>query len=330
MSNLIPFTDAALPANIAGRKRLIDVNKDIVTSAPFPSLSIKGKVFTLVQDSERRILTKPDDPEETIQAVNMAFLRINMDSKNYYSKRYTEEDSEGQRPDCYSNDGKVPSPQSPEPQAVKCAVCPHNMWGAKVREDGTAGKGKACSDHARIAIADPKHLKKPMLLRVPPASLKPLKDALKMVKTRQLQYNEVVFRVGFDREAPSPKLTFKAVGVLADDGYAEACEMFDSDIVHSIVGMDESDGAAATPVAHEDDGGELDAALAARSAKPKVEEPAAPPAPAKPAVKAPAKPAVKAVKPAEPPKAAPTPAALPAGDDDLLGDLDGILGASDD
>jgi hypothetical protein len=39
------------------------------------------------------------------QAVNMAFVRINMASKNFYKKRFTEEDSEGQRPDCFSNDG---------------------------------------------------------------------------------------------------------------------------------------------------------------------------------------------------------------------------------
>jgi hypothetical protein len=150
-------------------------------------------VFTLVQDNERKVLTRPDDPEEVVQAINVAALRINMHAKTYYAKRFTEDESEGQRPDCYSMDGITPAANAPNKQAAKCALCPHNVWGSRVSEDNT-GKGKACADNARIAVADPAHLDKPMLLRVPPASLRPLKDALKMVKQRGIQYNEVIFR----------------------------------------------------------------------------------------------------------------------------------------
>lgn len=352
MSNLVPFTEAGLPTTIVNRKRLIDVNKDIVTAAQFPTLSIKGKVFTLVQNNERRVLTKPDDPDEVLQSVNMAFLRINMNAKNYYSKGFSEDDSEGQRPDCFSMDGVAPSPHSPNKQAEKCALCPHNQWGSRIREDGEA-KGKACTDHARVAIADPRpeKLDKPLLLRVPPASLKPLKDALKMVKTRQLQYNEVVFRVGFDREAASPKLTFKPVAVLDDVAYTKACEQFESELVRAVVGLDEQAMAAPAPASAgpsvEPD--ELDAALAARDATRKAAaKPAAAPAPAAvpevtpdeldavveapkpPAAAKKAPPAKKAEAPAPAPVPAPKPAATVSTGDDLLGDLDDILGGMDD
>jgi hypothetical protein len=351
MSNIIPFTEAGLPSTIVGRQKLLDVNKDIVTAAQFPSLSIKGKVFTLVQDSERKPLTKVDQEtgEQTpVQHVSMAFLRINMGAKNWYSKKFTEGDSEGQRPDCSSIDGIAPLATSPNKQAEKCALCKHNQWGSRVSDDNTSA-GKACSDHARIAIADPKRLDKPLLLRAPAASLKPLKDALKMVKTRGLQYNEVVFRVGFDMAAPSPKLTFKPVGVLPDEDYAKACELFESDVVRAICGLDGADEghAAPAPAPAPVEVDELDAALAKRAidkakAPPpaaKVEVPATPiitdddlaaavekVAPSKTAVKA--KPKVDAPAPAPAP-VAPAADAGPSGDA-LLDDLEGLLGAMDD
>lgn len=319
---VVPFTSTGdLPSTIVNRQRLIDVNKDIVTTAPFPSLSIKGKVFTLVQDNERKVLTKPDDPDEVLQSVNAAVLRINIHAKTYYAKRYSEDESEGARPDCYSFDGQVPSPHAPNKQSEKCAVCPHNQWGSRISDDNT-GKGKACADNARVAIADANHLDKPMLLRVPPASLRPLKDALKMVKQRGLQYNEVIYKIGFDKEAPSPKLTFKPVGVLGDAEYSKACEMFEGEIVRAIVGADEdaSHAVAALPAPDAEDTDELNAALVARDAtrKAATAKPAAPEkAPAKP--KAEAKPAVK-------------PAAKPAADegDTMLTELDGLLGNLDD
>lgn len=325
MSALVPFTDAALPSTVVNRKKLLDVNKDIVTVAQFPSLSIKGKVFTLVQDNERRVLTKPDDPDEVMQSIKVAFLRINMTSKTYYKKKFSEEDSEGARPDCSSMDGIAPDAGVPDPQAKKCALCPHNQWGSRVSEDNT-GKGKACADHARIAIADPRQLDKPMLLRVPPASLKPLReDALKKVKARQLQYNEVVFQVGFDRDAASPKLTFKPVGVMDDTMYAAACDQFESEVVRAIVGLD---GGAHTPAPVEE-APELDAALAAREVTRKAAaKPAPEPEPDDEPVAPPPKPVVE--KKAAP-KATPKPVAkAPVTTDDLLGDLDALLGGSDD
>jgi hypothetical protein len=316
MSSLVPFTDAALPSTVVNRKKLIDVNKDIVTVAQFPVLSIKGKVFTLVQDNERKVLTKPDDPDEVVQSLKVAFLRINMSTKTFYKKKWSEEDGENMRPDCSSMDGVAPDPGVPEPQSKTCALCPHNQWGSRISDDNT-GKGKACGDFARIAIADPRNVEKPMLLRVPPASLKPLREnALKPVKARQLQYNEVVFQIGFDREAPAPKLTFKPIGVMDDVMYEKSCAQFETDIVRAIVGADHVPATPALP-APEAPADELDAAVAAREVVRAAASKPAEPVKEKPAPKAKvekAKPAPKVVE----------------SDDDLLGDLDAILGGSDD
>lgn len=334
MSKIVPFTATAVPAEIINRDRSFDVNKDIVAVAAFPTLSIKGKTFALVQDSERKVLTKPDDPDEVLQHINVAFIRINQHAKTYYKKRFTEDDSEGMRPECFSNDGVTPSPNSPERQHDNCKTCKWNVFGSRIGDDGQS-KGKACSDQARVAIVDVANMDKPLLLRVPPASLKPLREeALRPVKARGFQYNEIVYRVGFDKEAPAPKLTFKPVGFLDNDMYEKSKAMFDSDVVRAIVGLEETPDASSAPALDE-----FDAAIKARdavakaAAAPQLEAPAAaaePPVIAKPT---PPK-ARKAKPPAAPPPAEAKPVVQPVeideDSDDLLGDLNRLLGGGTD
>lgn len=272
MSNVIPFGANTLPSYLQNREGLRDVNVDIVTTAQFPNLSIKGKVFTLVRDGERTIITRPEEPDEAVQNINLAFIRLNMKYKNYYSKRYDPDSSEGQRPDCFSQDGVAPSPQSPAPQAKKCALCPHNQFGTSRNEDGTAGKGKACADQIRAAVANPDNLEHPLLLRIPPKSIKNLKDALRVCKTRHIPYNAVVFRVGFVAAEASPVLSFKPSGLLSDEAYAKADSLFEDETVQAIVGLIEEPvtAAQAEPEQDDDGGSELDAALAARAEAPKA------------------------------------------------------------
>jgi hypothetical protein len=359
--SLVPFDSSdKLPARLAGRtERASSINKDVVRAPAYPSMSIKGKVFTIVKDGVKKILTKPDDPDEVAQNIGVVMLRANMGSKNFYLNGYVEGQSDGNRPDCFSNDGVAPHPNSPAPQAKKCAVCPHNQWGSRVSADGdrpgTEKKGKACSDQARLAIAAPDKLEDAMLLRVPPASLKNLRAAIKLVDGRKLDYNEVVMKVGFDPQAASPTLTFKPVGILGDAEYEKAKEQYDSELVRSIVGLEDHFEEAApvqdSPVSTD----ELDAALAARDASRRASEssagaaaPAPAPAPSKRTARAPAaapKPAVteqdlddilpSTAAPAAAPAPAPTPApsappAASSGGGDLMSDLDALLGGTDD
>ena len=312
---IIPFEADKLPSYLADTS-LLDINKEVVRATGFPVLSIKGKVFTLVEDGVKRVLTKPDDPDEVAQSIAVVAIRANMNSKVYYAKKYAEGDSENDRPDCYSLDGVAPSPNATNPQAKKCALCPHNQWGSRVGD--SEGKGKACQDNARLAVSAADEVK-PMLLRVPPASLKPLREALKLVASRKLPYNAVILKVGFDREAPAPKLTFKPIGLLDDKTYAAVREAYDSEVVRAIVGLDDMPAPAqvqALPKPEADDADELDAALAARA-----KEAAAPAVSAE-------KPAAKAKKTAT---KEPSPTADDTGrEDKLLADLDALLGESDD
>jgi hypothetical protein len=118
-----------------------------------------------------------------------------------------------------------------------------------------------------MAVAPNGQINDPMLLRVPPASIKALGEYGKMLAKRGVGYSMVVTKVGFDLEAESPKLIFSAVGLLDDQGFAEVQEIVNSDIVSNILGSTETaviTALAAAPEAEE------------KAAAPKAEEAPAP------------------------------------------------------
>lgn len=236
--NIIPFDGGGkLPAYL----KKVDVarlNADLTAHAGggFPVISIKGKVFAIVRDGERKVLPNPKDPDSPATHIEVVILKANpKPSKVFYLKGYDPETSEGQKPDCYSNDGEAPAADAKNPQSKKCATCAHNQWGSRITEKGSS-KGKACSDAVRVAVAPAGQLNDPMLLRVPPASIRNLGEYGQMLDKRGVAYSMVVTRVGFDMEAESPKLTFKPVGMLDDEGYAQVEQTMDGETVRDILG----------------------------------------------------------------------------------------------
>jgi hypothetical protein len=354
-SNIVLFgAGAQLPAYLQNKAALAVINSDVATSGGFPVLSIKGKVFTLVKDRMKKVLMRPDDQDEVLQNINLAVVRANKNARVFYAKAYSEDDAEGgpaKMPDCYSGDGVAPALDAKEAQAKKCQLCPHAVWGT-----GNAGKGTACSVNTRLAVVDPDNVGEPWLLRVPAGSRANFADACKVADSRGLPYNSVIFKVGFDPLAPSPKLTFKPIGLAGDEAFAKINEMYASDEVKDIVGLLPH---AARAVAEDDTpdltAEELDAAMETKKAVDSAKAKAA--APAKVAPKALPKPApvedltmddiedvvakaevevvapVKAkAAPKAAPKAEPAPVAKATSNDmdDLLGDLDDLLGSTDD
>ena len=295
--NIIPFDSGSnLPSFLKNVDRA-NLNADLIAhaSSGFPVISIKGKVFAVVRDGERELQMNPKDPDSAATSLNVVLLKVNKSaSKVFYLKGYDKDTSEGQKPDCYSNDGIEPAADAQNKQAKKCATCAHNQWGSRISERG-ATKGKACSDAVRMAVAPAGQLNDAMLLRLPPASIKAIGEYGLMLAKRGVESHMVVTKVGFDLQAESPKLTFSVVGLLDDEGFAEVQEMRRTDIVASILGSN--------PIA-----GEFTPAL-------EVEEAPAPKAAPKEEAPAP-KPEVKA-KPAAKAKPAPV-------EDDLELDLDGI------
>lgn len=310
--NLIPFESAGLPAYLKGAD-IASLNADLLSHAGggFPVISIKGKVFAITRDGERKVLPNPKDPDSPATSIDVVMIKANKGtSKVFYIKGYDPESSAGQKPDCYSADGIAPAADAQSPQAKTCATCKNNQWGSRITDKG-ASKGKACNDTVRMAVSPAGQINDPMLLRVPPASIRAIGEYGQMLAKRGVAYNMVVTKISFDQEAESPKLTFKPVGFLDESAHAEVQEMIGSDIVSNILGS--SMQSVVGPEVVSEDEAALDAMIAKKQAAapaPEVaEKPAAPKA---------------ARKPAE--KPAPVAEAAPAADvgGDIEIDLDGI------
>lgn len=205
-SNVPAFVKAAQPGNLA----------DISIGLGFPVVSIKGKVFTLKDGDDSKLITKPgtDEPASSLEVVILdvgpsADLKFN--SRIFYAKGF--EEGSNAKPDCYSNDGVEPGADAQNKQAEKCALCKHNAKGS-----GSTGVGKACRSSKRMAIATPDNLDNPMLLRVPGDSLMAFSDYIKWMKKSGVSDTaHVVTKIGFDYSVAHPALTFKGLGWATQD-----------------------------------------------------------------------------------------------------------------
>jgi hypothetical protein len=234
--NIIPFEGKTLPAYLK-KFDVSSLNADLTAHAGggFPVMSLKGNKFAVVRDGERTTLMNPKDPDSPATYADVVVIKASKDkSKVFYLKGYDPESSEKQKPDCYSPDGVAPAADAANPQAKKCATCAHNQWGSRIGDKG-ATKGKACSDNVRLAIAPAGQINDPMLLRVPPASIRNLGEYGQLLAKRGVGYNMVVTKIAFDADSLG-KIVFKPVGFLDDASYAEVQEAMESDIVRDIVG----------------------------------------------------------------------------------------------
>lgn len=318
MNNVVPFSNNTLPAYL----KAVAVGNELtanVGSGGFPVMSIKGKTFALVKGGERETLMNPNDPDEVATSIHVVILKANPSlSKVWYAKGYVE--GSDAKPDCFSHDGVVPDPSVEHPQSKKCTTCPKNEWGSKITEDGK--KGRACADSRRLAIANVDTLDNPILLRAPAATLKPLAEYGTELAKRNIPYNAVLTKIGFDSEASSPKLTFKAVGFLSEPQYAQVQAVLEEDVVTSILGK-----AGEAPMPEGEAASEPEAAPVE---KPKAAKPVEKPKAAKPVEKPAAKVTEDEVAAIVEPEAKPKAAAKEAAGDALIDELDSLLNELDD
>lgn len=274
MNDMIAITASKLPAHLQGKVKATNVFAAAVSAGGFPVVSIKGKSFHIQRGDERTLVKNSDgDAAGSIEAVIVA---VNPNkSKVFYDSGY--EEGSNAKPTCYSNDGLAPAADAESAQAKKCATCPHNQWGSRITDNG--GKGKACADSMRLAIAAPSQLNDPMLLRVPAASLKVLGQYGAQLAKRGVEPQHVVTKIGFDYNVAHPALTFKAIRFVEDHemGEIEAVLADEAETIGQITGVG---GGAALDAEHKADAPQRSQKLkeaeeeaeAAPKAKVKVEE----------------------------------------------------------
>lgn len=240
------FESAKLPSFLRAPEGSVTNALAALASGTFPFLSIKGKRFAIVRNKEETIIMRPDDDDTPANAIEVVIVNSATSyAKVFYATGYTEGSKE--KPTCFSNDGKAPDAQSTDPQAKKCMACAHNAWGS-----GTNGKGKACSDSLRLAVANPAELNDPMLLRVPPASLKAIIEYSAMLARKGAPLEGVITKIKFDAAEATPRLIFAPVGFLSEDKYHESMEIGKSQIVQQIIGAPIASVAEALPAPKQD------------------------------------------------------------------------------
>lgn len=237
VTNIIPFDQGKVPAHIRARMQDLDlsVNSSLgVAFDPIARLSLEGKKFTVIAEGKETIINDPrtDEPASSIQVV---ILRANPGNNRAY---FTESFKKGVKatPGCFSNDGIRPDPQATDPQAKSCAMCPHNRFGSAIGPDGLPGKGKACSESKQIAVAAPDRLDRPMMLRVPPTSLKNLTQYGRLLAGKGVTFQLVATKIGFDPKVTHQLLTFTPVGFLSDEVVEGVYEIKDDESILRLTG----------------------------------------------------------------------------------------------
>ena len=189
----------------------------------FAVMSIRGKVWRVQHQGESRPVTSPGT-QHPAPFVDVVLVDATPGlSKVYYSGAYVEGSDEA--PACFSHDGEKPDSSVQPPQASACSLCPHNVWGSKVTENGK--QTKACADSKRVAILPAAHessdeatklsllqneaLGGPMLLRIPAATMTDLATFDAQMGQMGFKLHAMVTRMSFDIETAYPKIKFEPV-----------------------------------------------------------------------------------------------------------------------
>lgn len=254
MGDIVPFEQAARPPAAAAQYRgtLNDIVQEGV-AASFGVVSYKGRTWKVKFRGEEHMLKGENGAP--MQHLDVVVVNGSPSmSKVFYLSGYVEGQSEGRAPDCFSIDGKTPDPAAPHKQHPTCATCPKNMFGSAATAANPERKGKACQDSRRLAVAPLNDMDGeigPLLLRVPPASLKNLANYGKYLKAKGADMEHVATRVSFDWNVAYPLLQFQALGWLDDERAARSIELRDDErvqaMLHDVVDEVKADPAAETP-----------------------------------------------------------------------------------
>lgn len=236
MSNLAVIPQFNLPPALASQFAALGLGADDLdagVSAGFPVMSIRGAKWRIVEGGEEQPIYMPGT-KDLAPSVKVVIMRANSAlSKTFYAGQYVE--GTDAKPDCSSNDGVAPSPDSPKPQCTTCAACPQNVWGSKVSPSGA--KIKACADVRRVAILPAEDLGySPILLRIPGASLGDLAAYGKALKQRGIPYAAVVTKLSFDPDASYPKILFQFERVLTQEEMTTVAERISDPVVDDVLG----------------------------------------------------------------------------------------------
>jgi len=230
------------PSKVLEKSKVNANALDAGVTLGFGKVTCKGGKWGIRYQGETRMLRRFNDqgqddgpsPFLDVVIVNAA----EHSSKVWYEGKYTEGDSAP--PDCSAGNGIVPDASSPKKQSETCALCQWNKWGSAVRGDGTVSKGKACADHKRLVVVPVQDIENtvyggPMLLDVPPTSLKKLGPYRRMLAEAGFPFYGVWTRISFAEQSAFPLFEFDAQRQLTDEEATKVLKMQDDPLVERIL-----------------------------------------------------------------------------------------------
>ena len=125
-------------------------------------------------------------------------------------------------PTCWSQNGDVPSDESAEKQATRCAECPQNISGSG------QGQSRACRYQQRLAVVLANDQEGDVLqLALPATSIfgkaegdqRPLQEYARHLDVNKIAPDMVVTRMKFNTDEEFPQVFFKPMRWLTDDEY---------------------------------------------------------------------------------------------------------------
>lgn len=292
------FTPQSLPAHVAA---FLDEEANIPERNTIPSLTFKGKVWTITVNGDSKPLMKRDEegdqvPVQVIPVVILDFQKRR--GRMFFEGNY--DPNKPGKPKCWSDDGVTPHPNVREKQAVSCAACPLAAKGSRISDDGK--QTTACSQHRLLVVIPEKSLEFPALRlklaitsdydgqspELEAAGWYAFSNYMDLLRSKNVKHTgALVTKIKFDPNAAYPKLIFSPSRWLDANELAKVAERAKSDEVKALLS---SDALAADVAAQSDE-------MAPVAAAPVAAAPVAPPtpAPAKASQPAPAAPVATAV-----------------------------------
>jgi len=257
MSTDLSILDKKLPAHLQGIVGGADDEWASGTQTGFPVISTKSKVWSVKRGDETTVITREVDGEdEPVRSLQVVILRSNKGvSRTFYEHGYVEGDDNP--PDCYSNDGIRPAADAPNRQCKTCAACPQAQWGSRITENGK--NGKACSEVKRLAVTAAGQLNDPMLLRIPPTSLRNWDNYVAALMKRGVRPTQVITKITFDTSVSHQLLQFTPVGFVTEEMAPQIAATLQESIVEQIIGSTLPPETIATSADTDDEAGDEDA-----------------------------------------------------------------------
>lgn len=218
---------------LTGHKPNRDLSEGVANS--FPLISLRGGKWRYRWQGKEDVINGANGFASPVLEVVIVDASKTL-TKMWYKDPY----AEGQRkpPDCWSSDGKVPDAAVPEPVSDVCLTCPKNAFGSVITPAGK--KAKACQDRRRLVLAPAPDLLNeakggPIMLSIPPGSLKNSQAYGDFLDENGLAYYGCVTQLSFDQQVSHPKIEFTYLRPLDDDDVRTILSLRGSEAVKRII-----------------------------------------------------------------------------------------------